>query len=765
MPKIADSLKSKLGIAALAASALWIAGSDALAAGLKIANRPSDMVAVIPRPSPTDVDLIKGVAELGAPQIVLFPKGANVAKYVADKCGKPLRNFNIHPAYEKILLERNSPLRNEDLNALPAEQAVEIPACGKFVEDVTLPAPNGVEKLTKQLNYPFDTGVFERVIKDPVLRKQVQQLLGAALSDSTVDLDTALKPICSSTPNASLPGDLTSCRNAIQIAAANPQITKPNLVKDVTVPVSAQAVGLPALPDAGPKDVRIALRTDLEASAVRAALPQVQELEGAFKFVTEIEDVEKLGQSCSEAHELKGENWPYSIRDFLRVVSLNGSLGQDSDGRILIVDTGFDFSDPVKEDGLVNWVFDPFYFHRLNKMSDPDPKKDANSDGVNGNGGYVGVNLSSTLGNIKSTTSVAFNHRSHGLAVAALALGGKPVEALRRIAHLPVHLGFASLVALDTINPQINAGHIERALKFAAGDGNDFNVINLSLSSKDNIPGWDDIVKNRGKKRVFVVAAGNDGNKLSGKDAVWPAAFGGRITPPEGDSAAVISVGAHDAKGKAATFSNWGLSVDVLAPGCMVPSYQLRLDGGGAPIDIVAHDETGTSFSAPLVSFVSALLMSSPKLSGRPGLVKARIQASSDYDSALREQVYSSGILDIAKALSVDNDVIEFSPGAAATSQNLRYGHVLNKSTIGDLECHPGDKVAFDTIRKIARSGSDDDDLLVFVNNDDARPWSLERKFCGKSMVDKISLQFQDVETGDTTPVAGSSLLDYVPAP
>ncbi|WP_407165935.1 S8 family peptidase [Bradyrhizobium sp. ORS 111] len=764
MLKIVDNVKSKLAAAAFAAGGLWIIGSDALAAGLKIANRPSEMVAVVPRPSPTDVDLIKGVAEVGAPQIVLFPKGANVAKYVADKCGKPFGNFNIHPAYEKILLERNPPLRHEDLNALPEEKAVEIPACGKFVEDVTLPAPNGVEKLAKQLNYPFDTGVFERVIKDPALRRQVQQLYGVALSGSTVDLDTALKPICSSTPNASWPGDMTSCRNAIQIAAANPQITKPNLVKDVIVPVSAQATGLPALPDAGPKDVRIALRTDVEASAVRATLPQVQELEGTFKFVTEIEDVEKFGQNCSKALELKGENWPYSLRDFLRVVSLNSSLNQDADGRrILIVDTGFDFSDTPRADALANLVFDTFYFHRLNKMSDPDAKRDANSDGVNGNGGWVGVNLSSATGKTSSATSIAFNHRSHGLAVAALALGGKPVEALRRIAHLPLHLGFASLVALDTINPQFNTGHIERTLKFAAAEGNDFNVINLSLSSKDNIPGWDDIVKNRGKKRVFVVAAGNDGNKLSGKDAVWPAAFGGSTIPFESDSAAVISVGAHDAEGKIATFSNWGLSVDVLAPGCMVPSYQLRVDGDGTAIDITPHNETGTSFSAPLVSFVSALLMNSPKLSGRPGLVKARIQTSSDYNSALREQVYSSGLLDIAKALSVDNDVIELPPDAGATSKNVRYGHVLNKSAIGELECRPGDKVAFDTIRKIARSGSDD--LLVFINDDDARPWSLVRKFCDKSMADKISIQFQDVESGDTTSVAGASLLDYIPTP
>jgi hypothetical protein len=399
MPKIVDSVLSKLATAALAAFALWIVVPDALAANLKIANRPSEMVAVVPRPLPTDIDFIKGVAEVGAPQIVLFPTGANVAKYVADKCGKPSGNFKIHPAYEKILLERNPPLRHEDLEALPAEKAVEIPACGKFVEDRTLPAPNGVEKLAKQLTIPFDTGVFERVIRDPVLRKQVQQLIGVAFSDSSVDLDTSLKSICDSTPNASLPGDMTSCRNAIQIAAVNPQITKPNLVKDVTVPVSAQATGLPALRDGGPKDVRIALRTDVEASAVRATLPQVQELEGTFKFVTEIENFENVGESCSKALELKGDNWPYSLRDFLRVVSLNSSLSQDPDGRrILIVDTGFDFSDPAKMDGQTNLVFDPFYFHRLNKMSDPDPKKDANIDGVNGNGGWVGVNLSTASG-------------------------------------------------------------------------------------------------------------------------------------------------------------------------------------------------------------------------------------------------------------------------------------------------------------------------------------------------------------------------------
>jgi hypothetical protein len=771
MPTIADSF-TKCPLAAIVAIAIaWCIVTESEAAALKIANRPSDMVAVVPRPTATDVDLIKGVAEVGAPQIVVFPKGADVGQYIAQKCGRPAGNFKIHPAIEKILLERNVGLRHEDLGSLPEQKALEIPACGKLVEDVTLPTPRGVEKLTKQLTIPFDTGVFERVVTDPELRKTIQQIYQSALTDSTNDFDAVSKSICSSTPNASSPGNRASCHNAIQIAAANPQITKPNQVKEVTIPSATQIPSVTAGTDAEPKEVRIALRMDVPEDTVRTAIPQVQDLEGQLKFVTEVEDVERFGEGCSRAAELKREAWPYSVRDFLRVVSLNSSLNQDPEGRrILIVDTGFDFGDPERTD-LTSLVFDPFYYHRLNKMSDPDPQRDKNEDGVKGNGGWAGVNLSGVTGATSSATSIVFKHRSHGTSVAALALGGRPVEELRRVARLPIHLGFASLVALDTYNPTINTGHIEKALKFAAAAGNEFNVVNLSLSSKDQIPGWDGIVRSEGRGRVFVVAAGNDGNKLVGKDVVRPAAFGGKNAAPDNSSGAVISVGAHDADGKIAPFSNKGMAVDVLAPGCTVPSYELRLDSEKRVTGIVPRNETGTSFSAPLVSFVSALLMNSPKLSARPGLVKARIQLASDYSWDLRDQVYSSGILDIAKALSVDNDVLELSGSDGARPRNIRYGRrrnirygvVSNKTEIGDVECRPGDKVGFDAVKKIARSGTDD--LLVFTNDDDAKPANLERKFCDRSMLDKITFQFRDAETGETAPISGGSVLDYVPAP
>ncbi|QQN62188.1 S8/S53 family peptidase [Bradyrhizobium diazoefficiens] len=754
MPRIADSLS----IAAVAI--VWCSGSTLQAAGLKIANRPSELVAVVPRPTATDVGLIKGVAELGAPQIVVFPKGTDIAQFVAEKCGRPPGNFKIHPVYEKILLERNAGLSPGDLHALPEQKALEVPACGKFVEDVTLPAPKGVEKLTKELAVPFDTGVFERVVNDPTLRRDVQQTYATAFTDNSKSYDTAWKTICSSTPNASLPGDIASCRNAVQIAAANPQITKPNMVKEVTVPALTQLAR--AGTDVEPKDVRIAIRTGVTEDTVRTAIPQLQNIEGQLKFVTEIEDVQQFGESCSKAAERKGDSWPYSVRDFLRVASLNG-INQDQEGRrILIVDTGFDFSDPIRTDST-GLVFDPFYFHRLNQMSDPDPQWDKNEDGVKGNGGWAGVNLSGVNGRTSSATSIVFKHRSHGLSVAALALGGRPVEELRRVVHLPMRLGFASLVALDTVNPSINTGHIEKALRFAAAAGNEFNVVNLSLSSTDKIPGWDDIVSNKGKGRVFVVAAGNDGNKLVGKDAVYPAAFGGKSAPLDTTSGAVVSVGAHDADGKLALFSNKGLAVDVLAPGCTVPSYELRLDSDGRASGIVARNETGTSFSAPLVSFVAALLMNSPKLAGRPGLVKARIQMGSDYNWELRDDVYSSGILNIVKVLSVDNDILELADPSGGKSRNIRYGRLMNRSTIGEVECRAGDKLSFDTVKKVARNGTND--LLLFSNDDDTKPSGLERKFCDKSMLDQVVFEFRDVETGDTSSIPGSAVLDYVPAP
>jgi len=101
---------------------------------------------------------------------------------------------------------------------------------------------------------------------------------------------------------------------------------------------------------------------------------------------------------------------------------------------------------------------------------------------------------------------------------------------------------------------------------------------------------------------VLVAAAGNDGND----ELFYPAAF------PE-----VISVGATDANDLRAPFSNYGSTIDVMAPGVNI--YSALLNGNNSYGNL-----SGTSMAAPLVAGLAALVKSRfPSLS--PAQVKQRI--------------------------------------------------------------------------------------------------------------------------------------------
>jgi type VII secretion-associated serine protease mycosin len=128
---------------------------------------------------------------------------------------------------------------------------------------------------------------------------------------------------------------------------------------------------------------------------------------------------------------------------------------------------------------------------------------------------------------------------------------------------------------------------IAKGIAWAADHG--AKVINLSLGGPQADPVLQSAVHYATRKgALVVVAAGNDGN-----DAVqYPAAY------PE-----ALAVAATDATGTLTQFSSYGDWVDVAAPGWEVLSTALRVPGSSAYVA-----ESGTSFSAPYVAGVAALV-------------------------------------------------------------------------------------------------------------------------------------------------------------
>ncbi len=161
---------------------------------------------------------------------------------------------------------------------------------------------------------------------------------------------------------------------------------------------------------------------------------------------------------------------------------------------------------------------------------------------------------------------------------------------------------------------------IANGIRFAVDRGAD--IVNLSLGS---IVAEDPVVEAavayaRDHDVLMVTAAGNDGGDL---DALPPPL---KLVPGGLPYSNILNVAASDHRDRLARFSNFGAgTVDLIAPGAGIVTTSI---GGG--YDVV----DGTSFSAPLVAGVAALLLSSDPGIGHQELF-ARITAFVDRPASL----------------------------------------------------------------------------------------------------------------------------------
>ncbi len=123
------------------------------------------------------------------------------------------------------------------------------------------------------------------------------------------------------------------------------------------------------------------------------------------------------------------------------------------------------------------------------------------------------------------------------------------------------------------------------------------NVINTSFGFAGSYlkdppygPVLDVISRINRQGRIIIASAGNEGQLA---DRRLPGAAGG-----------VISVGASNINRRSADFSNVGLTVDVVAPGEDIMSIK-----NGQPVSL-----NGTSFSAPIVAGITALMLAANPL-------------------------------------------------------------------------------------------------------------------------------------------------------
>ncbi|QKV74011.1 type VII secretion-associated serine protease mycosin [Amycolatopsis sp. Hca4] len=146
----------------------------------------------------------------------------------------------------------------------------------------------------------------------------------------------------------------------------------------------------------------------------------------------------------------------------------------------------------------------------------------------------------------------------------------------------------------------------------AAVDGG-ARVINISASTNTPDPHLADAVRHAADRDVLVVASAAN-SAQQGDPVTYPAAFSG-----------VLAVGAVDATGKKADFSQTGAFLSLVAPGVGVTS----VGPGGAGHWL----GSGTSYAAPFVAGVAALVRAyHPQLSAPQ--VKRRLELTADHPAA-----------------------------------------------------------------------------------------------------------------------------------
>lgn len=168
------------------------------------------------------------------------------------------------------------------------------------------------------------------------------------------------------------------------------------------------------------------------------------------------------------------------------------------------------------------------------------------------------------------------------------------------------------------------------------------DVVCMSLGVSAPIPYVHAVIKKLYEKGIPIVCAAGNSGQAGDNTVNYPAVY------PE-----TISVAAYDENGDIAYFSSKGKEVDVAAPG--VDIYTCWLNNQYVSIN-------GTSFAAPFVAGLIALILSQSDKEGKPRptvsrLIEILISYSNDKGEIGKDNKWGYGVVDINKIINKERPI------------------------------------------------------------------------------------------------------------
>jgi subtilisin family serine protease len=314
---------------------------------------------------------------------------------------------------------------------------------------------------------------------------------------------------------------------------------------------------------------------------------------------------------------------------------------------------------------------------------------------------------SGTLKNQAPASAFDDTQRAHGTAVAGLAIGGPMLWPLARALGIDIKISPTKIFDARTLSSGKTVPFlVDQALKNAATLKGD--IYNLSFGSRNQIQmeNFKNSFVTKFNDKLFVIAAGN--NNLNDSDqgvdieltTIYPQYWGGNDTGYN-----MLVVAALDG-GELAHFSNYSSTrVSFAAPGCRVNSWKPT----DADRSYAETPVSGTSFSAPIVSYVAAIVKAmSPSEKSAAPFLRARLIAASDLTSAAAAQIEHGRVFNPVKAVSLYEDVVEL-----VDDDQLKFGRLQWSGELNDI-CEGGQLPAESTLLKIARDPTAQEPRFVY---------------------------------------------------